>query len=836
LEAETKGKVIPIRIEDEMKQSYIDYAMSVIVNRALPDVRDGLKPVHRRILYAMRDLGLQPNRPHKKSARAVGEVLGKYHPHGESLYDTMVRLAQDFAIRHTLVDGHGNFGSIDGDPPAAMRYTEVRMTQLATEMLRDIEKETVDFSPNFDETLQEPTVLPSRFPNLLVNGSSGIAVGLSTNIPPHNLGEVIDGVLLLADNPDVGVKRLMRVIKGPDFPTGGLILGRGAIRSCYEKGRGRIRMRARTEIQEDDNGKSRIIVHEIPYQVNKSSLIEKIAELARDKKIQGITDLRDESDRRGLRIVIEVSRGANANVLLNRLFKYTQLQQTFGAIMIALVDGEPRTLTLKQMLHYYLEHQKEIIIRRTQYDLRKAEDRAHILEGLRIALANLDAIIALIRASDDADEARAGLMANFGLSEKQAQAILDMRLQRLTGLERDKIEVEYKELQEKIAHYRAILGSEQMVLDIVKDELGEIKEKYADERRTDITAPVDALEIEDLISEEDIVITITHEGYVKRVPADAYKTQRRGGKGIIATSTKETDFVEHVYTTTTHHFVLFFTNMGKVYCVKGYQIPQAGRHARGSAVINIIPIEHDEVITAVIPVKDFDSKDFLIMATAEGKVKKTALPDYSYVKYTGINAITLREGDELVSVRLTPAEEDKDIFLVTRKGMSIRFNESEVRPMGRTAQGVKGINLSDADRVVGMDVYYPGAHLLLVTAKGYGKRTPVEEYRGQSRGGKGLKTANMTDRIGDIVGFKVVDDDAEVILLSQEGSIIRIPVAGVSVQSRYSQGVTLMRFDQGDRIVSLAQVANGGDEEIDHENGVEGETHGEQDSGSEEDL
>lgn len=799
----THGKILPVNIEQEMKKSYIDYAMSVIVLRALPDVRDGLKPVHRRILYSMSEQGNTPDKPHRKSARVVGDVLGKYHPHGDSaVYDAMVRMAQDFSIRNALIDGHGNFGSIDGDAPAAMRYTEVRLTKLSMEMLRDIEKETVDFRPNYDGTEQEPVVLPSRFPNLLVNGSSGIAVGMATNIPPHNLGEVIDGVVMLIDNPEASAKDLMKAIKGPDFPTGGLIMGREGIKAAYRTGRGTITMRAKARIEKMNNGKMRILVDEIPYQVNKAKLIERIAELVRDKKIDGITDLRDESDRNGLRVVIELRRDANPHVVLNQLYQHTQMQETFGIIMLALVDGEPRILNLRDMLHYYLEHQKEVITRRTRFDLAKAEERAHILEGLKIAIDHIDEVIAIIRRSPNVDTARNRLMERFGLTDRQAQAIVEMRLRQLTGLEREKIEEEYRELIKKIEYLRSVLANEKMVYSIIKEEILEIKKKFADERRTAIMDAVDKFAVEDLIAEEDMVITLTHQGYIKRLPASTYRSQRRGGRGVSAMTTKEEDFVEHLFITTTHHYLLFFTNKGKAYRLKVHEIPEAGRQAKGTAIINLLQLEADEKITAVIPLKDFSGDEYLFMATKEGTVKKTSITEFENIRKGGLFAISLREGDELIGVKLTKG--DEEVLLSTRQGQTIRFKETEVRSMGRAATGVKGITLEEKDEVIGMDTARDDAYLLVVTSNGYGKRTPLSEYRTTGRGGKGIKTMKMTKRNGAIAGVKVVRDGDEVMLITENGILIRLEVSGISTMGRDTQGVTLMNVEKGDRFVALA--------------------------------
>lgn len=799
-------KVIPININEEMKKSYIDYAMSVIVGRALPDVRDGLKPVHRRILYAMRELGLTPDKPYRKSARIVGDVLGKYHPHGDAaVYDTMVRLAQDFSIRYPLIDGHGNFGSIDGDSAAAMRYTEARLSPLAMELLTDIDKETVDFVPNFDETIEEPAVLPSRFPNLLVNGSSGIAVGMATNIPPHNIGEVIDGVVMMIDNPGVTVKELMRVIKGPDFPTAGLIMGKEGIRSAYRTGQGRIKIRAKANIEKVSDSKMRIVVTEIPYQVNKARLIEKIAELVREKKIDGISDLRDESDRKGMRIVIELKRNTNPRIVLNQLYKRTQMEVTFGVIMLALVDGEPRILNLKQMIYHYLMHQKDVVIRRTRFELRKAEARAHILEGFKIALDNLDAVIKLIRQSHTVEEARKGLMENFDLTEKQAQAILDMRLQKLTGLEREKIEEEYRELLEKISYYKAVLNDEALVFKIIKEELLKIKEKYNDERRTRIASAVDKLEEEDLIEEQDIIITMTNLGYIKRLPLTTYRSQRRGGRGIVGLSTIKDDYVEHFLTTTTHHHILFFTNQGNLYKLKGHEILEAGRTAKGTPVVNLLQLNRNEKVTAVIPIKEFDSDYNMLMVTKRGMVKKTDLSEYETSRRTGLIAINLRKGDELIGVKLTDG--NQHIVLGTRKGHTIVFSEKDVRNVGRNAQGVKGIELDVDDYVVGLDLVERDAMILTVTEHGFGKKTDIKEYRIQKRGGKGIITHKITKRTGYMVDLKLVkDEDDEVMLISKKGVVIRIKVKEISAMGRYAQGVTLMKLDENDSVKAVARV------------------------------
>lgn len=806
------GKIVPININDEMKHCYLDYAMSVIVGRALPDVRDGLKPVHRRILYAMHSLGLTADKSHRKSAYIVGEVLAKYHPHGDaSVYDALVRLAQDFAARYPLVDGHGNFGSVDGDSAAAMRYTEARMARITSEMLADIDKDTVNFIPNYDEKNEEPTVLPSRIPNLLVNGSSGIAVGMATNIPPHNLGEIIEGINMIIKNPDIEVKELMSVIQGPDFPTGGMIMGREGIWNAYRTGRGSIIVRSQTVIEKTSSGKNCIIVNEIPYQVNKARLIEKIAELVKDKKLEGISDLRDESDRRGMRIMIELKRDANPQVILNQLYKHTQMQETFGVIMLALVDGRPQVLNLKQVLYYYLEHQKDVIVRRTRFELNKAETRAHIVEGLRIAIAYLDEVIKIIRSSHNTDAAKRALIERFGLSEKQAEAIVEMRLRQLTGLEREKLEQEYKELMERIAYLKAILADESKVLGIIKDELSVIKKKYADQRRTAISSDDSTFEAEDLIPEEDVVITITNQGYIKRIPLDTYRSQRRGGRGVTAMGTKAEDYVQHLFITTTHHFILFFTNEGKVYRLKVHEIPEAGRQAKGTAIVNLLYIGGDEKITAVIPVREFDPDQFLIMATTRGQVKKTSLNEYDTSRRDGIIAISLREGDQLVDVKLTTGQEE--IILATRGGLAIRFPEDEVRPMGRGTHGVRGIALNSDDEVIGMETIQSEACLLVVTANGFGKRTTLTEYRSQARGGKGIINIKTTERNGPVVAVKVVKDEEEIMMISAEGIIIRLKAGDISTFGRSTMGVTLMRLDEGDSVVAVAKVYTEDNEE-----------------------
>lgn len=811
-------RIREVNISQEMRSSFLDYAMSVIVSRALPDVRDGLKPVHRRILYAMHDLGMTADKPYKKSARIVGEVIGKYHPHGDAaVYDTMVRMAQDFNYRYMLVDGHGNFGSIDGDAAAAMRYTEARMSKIAMEMLRDINKDTIDYQDNYDGSEKEPVVLPSRFPNLLVNGSSGIAVGMATNIPPHQLGEVIDAILALSKNPDMTVADLMEHIPGPDFPTAGQIIGRSGIRKAYETGRGSIILRAKVEIEQQPNGKEMIIVRELPYQVNKAKLIERIAELVRDKKIDGITDLRDESDRSGMRIVIEVRKDANAKVILNNLYKHTALQTSFGINMLALVEGQPKVLNLKECLQHYLDHQKTVIRRRTAYELKKAEARAHILEGLRIALDHLDEVINLIRSSQTTEIAREGLMQQFSLSERQAQAILDMRLQRLTGLEREKIEQEYQDLIRLIAELKAILADEEKVLQIIRDELTEIKERFNDERRTEIVAGgVEEFEDEDLIPRENIVITLTHKGYIKRLPVSTYKSQKRGGRGVQGMHTNEDDFVEHLLITSTHDTVLFFTNKGKVYRAKGYEIPEFGRTAKGIPLINLLELDKDEWINTIIPINnEFDDNLYLFFTTKQGIAKRSPLSSFAHIRNNGLIAIHLREGDELISAKLTDGS--KHIVVGTKNGMLIRFPETDVRAMGRSATGVKAITLEDGDEVVGMEILEDDCDILVVTKNGYGKRTPASEYRIQSRGGKGIKTCNITEKNGSVVAVKTVTGEEDLMLITASGILIRIAVSDISRMGRNTQGVKLIRLSDDNEHEYVATVAKVPKEEKENE-------------------
>lgn len=814
---EQRMSIVNRDISTEMRSSFLDYAMSIIVSRALPDVRDGLKPVHRRILYAMSDLGMSPDKPFKKSARIVGEVIGKYHPHGDTaVYDSMVRMAQDFSLRYMLVEGHGNFGSIDGDMAAAMRYTEARLSKMAMELLRDLNKDTVDFQDNYDGEEKEPVVLPARYPNLLVNGVSGIAVGMATNIPPHNLTEVINGAQALIKNPDITPIELMEYIKGPDFPTAAYVMGYNGIRQAYLTGRGSVTMRAKSEI-EDYNGKARIIVTEIPYQVNKARLIEKIAELVREKRIEGITDLRDESDRKGMRIVIELRRDVNPNVLLNNLYKYTQLQSNFGINMLALVNGEPKTLNLRDMLYHYLQHQIEVVQRRTRFELKKAEARAHILEGLRIALDNLDEVIALIRRSQTTEEAREGLISRFSLTAEQAQAILDMRLQRLTGLERDKIEAEYEELMRKIAEYKEILANEHLVLDIIHEELEDIKVRFGDERRTEITASDEEILDEDLIPREEVLISLSHSGYVKRLPVTTYRSQKRGGRGVVGMDTKENDFVEHLFATNSHNHLLFFTNKGKVYKLKAYEVPELSRTARGTPIINLIQIEQGEFINAVIPVEKMNDEQFLFFATVQGIVKKTPLSDYANIRKVGLIAINLREDDDLVGVKLTDG--NQDIIVGTSRGMSIRFNEKDVRSMGRSATGVRGIRLVEEDKVIGMDIVQPDSTILVVTSKGFGKRTLESEYRPQNRGGIGIKTINYTEERGSVVALKVVDSTDDLMIITASGTVIRTDIASINTMKRDTMGVKLINTREEDTVSTVTKVDK--EEELDDEHNEE---------------
>ena len=802
---ENNNKIIPVEIAEEMKNSYIDYAMSVIAGRALPDVRDGLKPVHRRILYSMSELNLTPDKPYRKSARIVGDVLGKYHPHGDTaVYFAMVRMAQDFSTRGLLVDGHGNFGSVDGDSPAAMRYTEAKMSKLSLELLRDIDKETVDFIPNFDESLKEPSVLPSRFPNLLVNGSNGIAVGMATSVPPHNLGEVIDATIQLIDNPECTVEDLMQNIQGPDFPTSAIIMGKESIADAYRTGRGKVKVRARACIEELAKGRQQIVVTEIPYQVNKAKLVERIAELVKDKKLEGISDLRDESNRQGMRIVIELKRDANANIVLNNLYKHSQMEDTFSIIMLALVNGVPRVLNLKQILYYYLEHQKDVVTRRTKFDLNKAEARAHILEGLKIALDNIDAVISLIRASKTTQEAKTGLIEKFNLSDVQAQAILDMRLQRLTGLERDKIEAEYQELLKKIERLRAILADEKLLLNVIKKEILEIKEKYADERRTEIRHAEGEIDMRDLISDEEITITLTHFGYIKRLPSDTYKSQKRGGRGVAALTTREEDFIKELVTTTTHSRLLFFTNRGRVFRLDAFEIPEGKRQSKGTAIVNLLQLAPNEKIATLIAIDAKDEDKYLLLATKKGIVKKTKREEFKNINKSGLIAIGLRADDELIDVKLTDG--NKDVLLVTKDGMSIRFDENDIRHMGRTAMGVKGITLSDDDEVVSMNLSDEGTDLLVVSENGLGKRTDITEYRSQIRAGKGIKTYNNSEKTGKIVGAEMVNEDDEIMIINSDGVLIRLRVDDISVFGRVTSGVKLMKTDDEVNVVSIAKI------------------------------
>lgn len=799
-------KLIQHEINKEMKDSYIDYAMSVIVGRALPDVRDGLKPVHRRILYGMSGLGVTPDKPHKKSARIVGEVMGKYHPHGDSsIYDAMVRLAQPFNIRYTLVDGHGNFGSVDGDGAAAMRYTEARMTPLALQMLRDIDKETVDFTPNFDGEEKEPVVLPSRFPNLLVNGSNGIAVGMATSIPPHNLGEVIDAAVKVIDEPDCTVDDLIKIVKGPDFPTGAMIMGKTSMRQAYKTGQGKVIVRAVAEIEEGSHGKQQIIVSEIPYQVNKARLIEKIADLVRDKKIEGITGIRDESNRKGMRIVIELKRDVNANIVLNRLYKHTQMQESISMIMLALVEGRPKILNLYEIISEYLKHQKEVVTRRTIFDKKKAEARAHILEGYLIALDNIDEIIKIIRSSYN--DAKEKLMDRFQLSEIQAQAILDMQLRRLQGLEKEKIENEYDELLKRIAYYAELLADEHKLMGVVKDELLEIKEKWGDKRKTKIKAAAEELDEEDLIEEQNVCVTLTHLGYIKRVPADTYRAQRRGGKGITGITTRENDFVKNLIMTSTHDYLMFFTNTGKAHKIKAYEIPEAARTAKGTPAVNFLNLMQRERITAVIPIKEFSEDKFLIGVTKHGIIKKTALSNFDTNRKTGLIAMNLKEDDELIGIKQTTGT--NKVIIVTKHGKCISFSEEDVRPMGRIAGGVRAIKLEKDDEVVAMELVEPGQELLVVTQKGYGKRTKVEEYKTQVRGGKGLLTYDKAKfkKTGELVGAMVVDDDDDIMLINSDGIIIRMQASEVSRLGRATQGVKIMSVAGDANIIAMAKLA-----------------------------
>ena len=806
-----RQRILPTNIEEEMRDSYLDYSMSVIVARALPDVRDGLKPVHRRVLYGMQELGLQYNKPYKKSARVVGEVLGKYHPHGDSaVYDTIVRMVQDFSLRYPLIDGQGNFGSIDGDSPAAMRYTEVRMSKIAGEMLRDLNKDTVDWRANFDETLKEPVVLPAVLPNLLCNGAAGIAVGMATNIPPHNLPEVVDAIVATIDNPDISVDELMEYIKGPDFPTGGIIYGAAGIKEAYSTGRGKVIVRGRATIEHTRNNRTNIIITELPFQVNKSSLIEKIATLVRSKKIEGILDIRDESDRDGIRVVIELKRDAQPEVILNQLYKHTQLQTTFGIINLALVEGIPRVLTLRQMIQYFINHRHEVILRRTRFDLAEAEKRAHILEGLKIALDNIDEIVAIIKKSRSVETAQQNLMKRFGLSEVQAKAILDMRLQRLTGLERKKIEEEYRELIKTIERLRTILANVHLQMQLIKEELQEVREKYGDDRRTEIIQNFEEFSVEDMIAEEDMVITISRDGFIKRFPVSGYRRQHRNTRGSTGAVTKGEDFIEHLFIASTHHYILFFTNLGRCYWLKVHELPQVGRAGKGRAIVNMIRISKQEKITAFVNVKEFTDDAFLIMATRRGMIKKTALSAYGNPRKDGINAIRLNPGDELIEVKKTDGT--SDVIMATSLGMAIRFNEKEVREMGRVAAGVRGIRLSKDDHLIGMVVVKREGTLLSVTENGFGKRTHIREYRLTHRGGKGIKNFKVSEKTGRVISIKEVVDDDDLMLISNKGVLLRIHIGNIRATGRDTMGVRLMRLDSGDIVSDVARIIiNGND-------------------------
>ena len=801
-----QDKLIPVNLEQEMKKSFISYAMAVIIDRALPDVRDGLKPVHRRILYDMNELGMTPDKPYRKSARLVGDVLGKYHPHGDSsVYDAMVRLAQPFNIRYPLVEGQGNFGSVDGDGAAAMRYTEARMQKLTMHMLDGIEKDTVDFYPNFDETLQQPAVLPSRFPNLLVNGSNGIAVGMATNIPPHNLTEVINGVICMIDNPECSIEDLMQHIKGPDFPTGGMILGRAGIRETYFTGHGKITVRSKSNIEEMPGNRSRIVVTEIPYMVNKAKLVEKIADLVRDKQLEGVSDIRDESDRNGMRIVIELKKDVFPQVVLNYLYKHTSLQENFGANMLALVDGKPRVLNLREMIYYYLEHQKDVVTRRTRYELNKAQARAHILEGLLKALDHIDEIVAIIRASKDTATAKEALMLRFEFTDKQAQAILDMRLARLTGLERERLLEEYQELEKTIERLTAILADEHLLMDVIKTEISAIRDKFGDERRSELTIIEGEIDVEDLIQEENMVVTLTHDGYVKRVPSSVYRAQHRGGRGVSGMNVKDTDYTTQMFVTSTHQEIMFFTNTGRVFSLKCYQIPEAGRQARGTAIINLLQIAGGEKISTMLPMpREADQEYNLVMATRGGMIKKTALDEFRNLRKNGLIAIALKEGDELIGVRLSTG--DDDMLLATRKGMSIRFNERHVRNLGRNSIGVRSIRLAENDEVIDIAAVEPDTTVLAITSLGYGKRTDPEEYREQGRNGKGVKAMNLTDKTGDLTALLFVHEDEDILLITDDGTIIRARAADVRLCGRTTQGVRIMRLSEGSTVVGVCRA------------------------------
>ncbi len=805
--------VLPVNIENEMRKSYIDYAMSVIVSRALPDVRDGLKPVHRRILYVMSELALWPEKSYRKSASIVGDVMGNYHPHGDaSIYDALVRLAQDFSMRYPLVNGHGNFGSIDNDPPAAMRYTESKLQKISLEMLADIDKNTVNYTPNYDERLKEPTVLPAKLPNLLINGAYGIAVGMACNIPPHNLTEVVNGLCAMIENPEITDEELIEYIKGPDFPTGATIVGREGIKNAYTTGRGKVCVRAKTEIEEDARGRYKIIVSEIPYQVNKAALIQNIASLVQAKTIEGISDLRDESDRQGLRIVIELKRDANPNVVQNLLFKHTALQSTVSMLMLALVDNQPKVLRLSEILTHYINHRKEIVVRRTKFDLDKAEARLHILKGLKIALDNIDEMITIIRSSKNDAEAKLKMAERFGIDDIQGQAILDMRLKTLTGLQRDKIEEEYNNIVKLIAELKEILANESLVMNIIKEELLTIKQTYGDERKTNIVHGEGDIDIESLIKEETNVVTMTHLGYIKRLAVDTYKSQRRGGKGLTAMNTREEDFVEHMFVTSTHDYIMFFTNLGKVFKLKGYELPEASRTAKGTAIVNLLQLSQGEKIAAVIPVKSFEEELYVLMATRNGLIKKTLLNEYSNIRKSGIQSIVLKESDELIDVRITDG--NSDIVMVTHNGLSIRFDESDVRAVGRTSMGVKGINLGKDDCVVGMEpIVNKNDYILAITENGFGKRTEIEDYRKQTRAGKGVLTYKTTPKTGKIIGVKIVTDKDDIMIITDTGIIIRLKVEDISVLGRNTQGVTLMRTSEGGKVINIAKLPNEENEE-----------------------
>lgn len=824
------ANVLPAELSKEMRTSFLEYSMSVIVSRALPDVRDGLKPVHRRILYAMNESGITPKRPHAKSARTVGDVIGKYHPHGDvAVYDTMVRLAQPFSMRVPLVDGHGNFGSIDGDSAAAMRYTEARLDKPAMELLRDLDKETVDFQPNYDESLQEPVVLPARFPNLLVNGSSGIAVGMATNIPPHNLGEAIDATCMMLDNPDCTVDDLMKVLPGPDFPTGGIIMGRKGIRDAYETGKGSLTIRSRCRIEENKNGRYSIVVSEIPYQVNRTNLLKKIADLIRDKKLPEISNVHDGADRHGIDIIIELKQNAIPQVVLNKLYKHTQLQVGFGCNMLALVNGVPRVLSLKEILHYYILHQEEVVERRTRYDLAKAEARAHILEGFVIALDNIDEVIQIIRSSNTDREAKDTLMERFKLSEKQSEAILEMKLRRLTGLEREKIEAELKELREKIDYYKRLLADKELVKQVIKEELIEIKDKYNSPRSTTITDAAKDLDVEDLIAEEEVAITVTKAGYVKRLPVATYRQQKRGGKGMQGVNLKDSDFVEHLFISSTHAYLLFFSSRGKVYRLKAYEIPEASRHARGTAIVNVLPLEKGETIAAVIATKDFPEDEYLMFATASGMVKKTSMKLYDRTRRDGLIAINLKDDDTLISVQRVA--EGEEVMMVSSAGKAIMWEESEVRSMGRDTMGVRGMTLPEGERVLGMEIARPGTELLVLTDLGYGKRTPVSEYPSHHRGGQGVNTITMTSKKGQLAAMKIVDEHDEIMIITEEGVVVRTPVSGVSQLGRSTQGVHVMNVSGKDKISAVATSTM---DEKESSEGEEVEAGGREESDSEE--